>query len=66
MRFSTAIAAQLPPQADSERARALLDAMEVAPRPSATAHAPWPADAPPDDLDQRVRLVGEWQLGEDD
>lgn len=21
---------------------------------------------PPDDLDQRVRLIGEWQLGEDD
>ena len=24
------------------------------------------AAEPPDDLDQRVRLIGEWQLGEDD
>ena len=65
MRFSTAITPQTTP-ADAERARAMLDAMEVAPRPGATAQAPWPADAPPDDLDQRVRQVGEWQLGEDD
>ena len=24
------------------------------------------AEPQPDDLDQRVRLIGEWQLGEDD
>ena len=24
------------------------------------------SEPPPDDLDQRVRLIGEWQLGEDD
>lgn len=35
---------------------------ELPPPPPAAAVAP-PADLP-DDLDARVRLVGEWQLGE--
>ena len=62
MRFSSAITPQPltppPPAGDA------LPGDENAPRTiatvAATAAAPWPADSPPDDLDQRVRLVGEW------
>ena len=36
-------------------------ALEVDPAPV----PPLPAPELPDDLDARVRLVGEWQLGED-
>jgi hypothetical protein len=67
MRFSQAIITQqAPPPLD----RALADA---APGDEATrtlgstvasTPPPWPADSPPDDLDQRVRQVGEWQLGD--
>jgi hypothetical protein len=35
----------------------------VAPAPVVAEPSRWPADLP-EDLDARVRLVGEWQLGE--
>ena len=36
----------------------------VAAAPAAAGPSRWPHDLP-EDLDARVRLVGEWQLGED-
>lgn len=69
MRFSQAIITKQapPPPVDG----ALADAVAAAGDPArsfgttvANTSAPWPADSPPDDLDQRVRQVGEWQLGD--
>ena len=55
MRFSSVFQqASQPPQARSE------EAPRDNPRPLAA-----PAQDLPEDLDARVRLVGEWQLGED-
>ncbi|MBC5765044.1 hypothetical protein [Ramlibacter albus] len=61
MRFAAPdFSKQTPPPVD----RALADAAEGAPRSMASTSPPWPADSPPDDLDERVRLAGEWQVGE--
>lgn len=61
MRFSSIF--QLP-LASRSPAQVQLAVTEPAPA-SFVASEPAPLTAePPDDLDQRVRLVGEWQLGE--
>ena len=58
MRFSSIFQFPLTPLAAQPVAPARV---EEPPAPAAT--QPDPAELP-DDLDQRVRLVGEWQLGE--
>ena len=62
MRFSpSAIPLQpAPPPVD----RAMAEPSDLAPLTIASTSPPWPADSPPDDLDERVRRVGEWQLGD--
>jgi hypothetical protein len=66
MRFSAAFTLPLPLPATAQA-----EAGRAQPRPAAAqaAGAPEREFAPgdlPDDLDARVRLVGEWQLGESD
>ena len=63
MRFSSAITPKQPATADGAGVRAQALPVE-SPRAVPSVEAPWPADSPPDDLDQRVRQVGEWQLGD--
>ncbi|MDB5860287.1 MAG: hypothetical protein JWQ76_3976 [Ramlibacter sp.] len=63
MRFSAVFQLPLAPRLAVERAapvRVEEPAAPVTPGP----RAPQFADLP-EDLDQRVRMVGEWQLGED-
>lgn len=57
MRFSSVFQLQQPQRLAPE-APAAMRVLETEP----AAMLP-PAAEPPDDLDQRVRLVGEWQLG---
>lgn len=58
MRFSAVFDPILPMRTSQAEDRA-----EDRPRSeSAPAAAPWPPQQPPEDLDQRVRQVGEWQL----
>jgi hypothetical protein len=58
MRFSTSIVPKRSLLAE-DAPRAVEPEAETAPR-AAVAQPPWPADVPPDDLDQRVRQIGEW------
>jgi hypothetical protein len=62
MRFSIAIAPKQPQDAAAEREHAQGWASDDAPLPYKLppSSAPWPPGEPPDDLDQRVRQVGEW------
>lgn len=59
MRFSIAIAPKQPLDDAALRERALA-AEEETPAYLRPSPAPWPPGEPPDDLDQRVRQVGEW------
>jgi hypothetical protein len=61
MRFSNIF--QLP-LASRSPAQVQLAVTEPAPASFVTSEPAALAAEPPDDLDQRVRLVGEWQLGE--
>ncbi|MEJ5992604.1 hypothetical protein WG902_21570 [Ramlibacter sp. PS3R-8] len=65
MRFSAVFQLPLPlPRAAQEGAAAGLEATAIIP---VSAAAPEPSRLPldlPEDLDARVRLVGEWQLGD--
>lgn len=63
MRFSSIFSLPLaPPPARSPQPQ---PQPEAAPEPAWRAAVPLLAEPQqPDDLDQRVRLVGEWQLGE--
>lgn len=67
MRFSSAIRSHGAPRtgARPERGPHLPQPSNAAAEP-ATPASPLPTapDPVPDDLDQRVRLIGEWQLGE--
>jgi hypothetical protein len=61
MRFSSALVSkQQPVPVDASHREAEDSGYPVL----ASSVQAWPADSPPDDLDQRVRQVGEWQLGE--
>jgi hypothetical protein len=62
MRFSAVFQLPLTPRLAAE-APAPVRVEESAASGMPTSQAPLPADLP-EDLDQRVRLVGEWQLGE--
>jgi hypothetical protein len=62
MRFSHIIVTK--PLAAQPIGEALGETSDLAPLTIAGTAPPWPADSPPDDLDQRVRQVGEWQLGD--
>jgi hypothetical protein len=62
MRFSTAIIYSQPSKelaGAGERAQASAEPLAES-AVSAAAAAPWPPGEPPEDLDQRVRQVGEW------
>ena len=67
MRFSAVFQLPLPlPRAAQAAEPVGLETAAIIPgTPAVAAPEPsrWPADLP-DDLDARVRLVGEWQLGE--
>ena len=66
MRFSAIFQLPLPLPAQAESARtepAALMIPVVAVAAGVEEASRWPLDLP-DDLDARVRLVGEWQLGE--
>lgn len=66
MRFSAIFQLPLPlPRAqEGEPVRAEAQAIvAAAPAPAATEPSRWPPDLP-EELDARVRLVGEWQFGE--
>ena len=68
MRFSTVFQFPLPlPRAAQPGEPARVEVAGLVPEAPAAAPAAepprWPMDLP-DDLDARVRLVGEWQLGE--
>ena len=67
MRFSAVFQLPLPlPRAAQSAELGPIDAPGIMPvTPAAAAPEPsrWPHDLP-EDLDARVRLVGEWQLGE--
>ena len=67
MRFSAIFQLPLPlPRAAQDGEPAAVEPASVVPVAAARAAAEssrWPADLP-EDLDARVRLVGEWQLGE--
>ena len=66
MRFSAIfqLPLPLPAQADSVRTEPAALLIPAVPAAAAAEDASrWPLDLP-DDLDARVRLVGEWQLGE--
>ena len=61
MRFSSVFQLPAVPQQPAAPAR------EAAPQAQADEQAPLsaaPAEEPADDLDERVRRIGEWQLGE--
>lgn len=60
MRFSAAHSASKLPLPLAGGVADVID--DEPPRPAGGSTPPWPADQPPDDLDERVRLVGEWQL----
>lgn len=62
MRFSPIIVSK--PVAAPPVDRVMEPSSDLAPLTIASTAPPWPADSPPDDLDQRVRQVGEWQLGD--
>jgi hypothetical protein len=67
MRFSSAFTLPLPlvPTAQpGERVRAAQDTPSQRGTPVAAEPAPRGPQDLPDELDARVRLVGEWQLGE--
>jgi hypothetical protein len=67
MRFSAVFQLPLsPPRAAQEGEPLGVETaaiVPVAPAPAASEPSRWPADLP-EDLDARVRLVGEWQFGE--
>ena len=60
MRFSIAIAPKQSQDAAAEGERARMHAAEETPPYLQPTPAPWPPGEPPDDLDQRVRQIGEW------
>lgn len=61
MRFATSIPSRQPaPQARP----AVPESTAAEPPRAAEPPQPWPPQEPPDDLDQRVRQVGEWQIGD--
>ena len=62
MRFSAVFQPPLPPRLAAERT-APVRVEELAAPVLPVPQAPLFADLP-EDLDQRVRMVGEWQLGE--
>jgi hypothetical protein len=59
MRFSAVFDPPMPMRSSQAE-----DRVQEAPVPvhASAAPAPWPPEQPPEDLDQRVRQVGEWQL----
>ena len=63
MRFSAALHS-LQPSKDlaggGERAQAVSEPFAESSVSASAAAAPWPPGEPPEDLDQRVRQVGEW------
>jgi len=63
MRFSAIFQLPLPLPAQVESARTEPAALMIPVVPAVEEASRWPLDLP-DDLDARVRLVGEWQLGE--
>jgi hypothetical protein len=66
MRFSSVFPSRLPQRQAARQERAVRGGPHVPVAPVAPAvveSAALPQD-PPDDLDERVRLIGEWQLGE--
>ena len=67
MRFSAIFQLPLPlPRAAQEGEAVGVESAAIvpaAPAPATSEPSRWPADLP-EDLDARVRLVGEWQLGE--
>jgi hypothetical protein len=65
MRFSAIFQLPLPlPRAAQEGGTAGVEATAIVPvSPAAAEPSRWPLDLP-EDLDARVRLLGEWQLGE--
>jgi hypothetical protein len=60
MRFSSVFQLPVVPQQPAAPAREAASAEHTAEPPA----APAPGEDLPDDLDARVRLIGEWQLGE--
>lgn len=63
MRFSAAFTLPLPLVRSARPAEDVRPAERAAQLPPAQPAAPTPADLP-EELDARVRMVGEWQLGE--
>ncbi len=67
MRFSSAFPSRIPQRQVARQERAVRGGPHVAAVPVAPVVAEPVAVAtqePPDDLDQRVRLIGEWQMGD--
>ena len=60
MRFSSLFQLPAVPQQSAAPVRQAAPAEQSNEQPA----APAPAQELPDDLDERVRLIGEWQLGE--
>jgi hypothetical protein len=63
MRFSAALHSSQPSKdlaGEGERAHCVAEPFAAYPAPATAAAAPWPPGEPPEDLDQRVRSVGEW------
>lgn len=58
MRFSAVFDPRMPMRSSQAEDRA----EETRSVSTTAAAAPWPPHQPPEDLDQRVRQVGEWQL----
>jgi hypothetical protein len=63
MRFSAVFQLPLPLPRAAQAEPVRTEAAPIIVAPVAVEPSRWPLDLP-DDLDARVRLVGEWQLGE--